>query len=255
MIYPIKQLCFFNNFDWSLSEKLIDYLNFHYEIWAKGGIGPGYSVSDKSTYIDYLNWVPNWLSVYFYGKFTDYILVVLLIIAIFFFLFKRNFSLLKKNKNQISNKDLILFFCFFIIFLLWFLNFPTLRYGGYPIVTILIIFPFIFLNKKIINIKNQNVIKKIIGIFIFSYLVFLSKNVLRLDYELKLTKLENNNFNNFPFFWVKKNKFKKVSIQKHYLYLTEGSCWSTPSTCIRSIENINIRKKNDYIFYLKNKKN
>ena len=44
--------------------------------------------------------------------------------------------------------------------------------------------------------------------------------------------------------------FEKVLINKHDLYLTNGKCWDTPSTCVRNINNLKILKKNNYIFYI-----
>ena len=42
LIYPVKKLCFTEKFNWALSSEIINYLNFHYEIWSKGGIGPDF---------------------------------------------------------------------------------------------------------------------------------------------------------------------------------------------------------------------
>ena len=35
-LYPVKQTCLSNYFDWSLSFEIVDYMNLHYETWAKG---------------------------------------------------------------------------------------------------------------------------------------------------------------------------------------------------------------------------
>ena len=57
---------------------------------------------------------------------------------------------------------------------------------------------------------------------------------------------------NFPFFWVNENDFKKIDLNGHELYLTNGSCWSIPSTCIRDQNSISIQKKKIIFFILEN---
>ena len=75
------------------------------------------------------------------------------------------------------------------------------------------------------------------------------KNISRIHNELQLSETDHHNFKNFPLYWVPKKEFKKVSINNHNLYLTNGKCWATPSTCIRSLNTLKILKKNNYIFY------
>ena len=79
------------------------------------------------------------------------------------------------------------------------------------------------------------------------------KNISRISNELKLSVASHHNFKSFPFYWVKNKKFDKIKIDNHELYLTNGKCWSVPSTCVRDISSIHISKKNNYIFYSKKK--
>ena len=98
VIYPIEITCASNYFEWALDSDVVQSLNFVYEVWSKGGLGPGFSVDNQNEYIQNLNWVPNWTNVYFIGKFSDYIFVTILIIFIYAMLFFQGFILLKKNK-------------------------------------------------------------------------------------------------------------------------------------------------------------
>lgn len=249
IIYPIDKLCFPNNFDWALSSDVIRHLNTHYELWAKGGLGPGYSVENKIEYTNFLNWVPHWFTVYFVGKFSDYILVIVAILLIFYaFYFKQ--ILQSKNKNlPIKFEHFIFYLILLLIFLLWFFNFPSLRYAGYLIVTLVIIFPFsLYLGNKIDFSKKIN-LSKLTIIFLISYSIFLYKNLTRINYELKISTNEHHNFQNFPFYWINMNKFKNIEIDGHKLYLTNGKCWAVPSTCVRNNESIRIIKKRNYVFY------
>ena len=65
--------------------------------------GPGFSVENQEYYIRFLNWVPDLISVYFFGKFTDYIFVILLILFIFSaFYFKEIFLKIKNFIKKIQ---------------------------------------------------------------------------------------------------------------------------------------------------------
>ena len=83
LIYPVEKLCFSEKFNWAVSSETVKYLNLYYEVWAKGGAGPGFTTENQEKYVLYLNWLTNWFNVYFIGKFSDYILVTLLILIIF----------------------------------------------------------------------------------------------------------------------------------------------------------------------------
>lgn len=250
LIYPVEKLCFSEKFDWTLSNEIIKYMNFHYEIWAKGGRGANIFVLNESEYITMFKWLPNWFNLYFYGKFSDFILVSFVIVMVFIFFFQKEIFKTSRTNQKKNLKNYIFYFFSLIIFFLWFLNFPTLRYGGYIIVFLLIIFPFsIFFNEKI-NLNKKINSKKLLIIFLISYSIFAFKNFSRIKNEFILTESDHHNFKNFPFFWIKNSPYKEIKINDHKLYLTEDSCWGIPSTCVRNIENLEIIKKNNYIFYL-----
>ena len=166
LIYPIEKLCFSNTFEWSLDKEVVKYLNLHYELWSKAGRGPNFIVENPSEYIQKFNWFSHWLSEYFYGKFTDYILVIFTILLIFFVFFIKNNS--KNNLHEISKKKFLLFYLtIIIIFFIWLINFPTLRYAGYLITYLLFILPFAFIvNKKIDLFTKQNLNKMFIILII-----------------------------------------------------------------------------------------
>ena len=114
-----------------------------------------------------------------------------------------------------------------IVFLLWFINFPTLRYAGYLIVFLLIIFPYsIYLDKRI-NLSERNILKKLSVIFLISYTIFYLKMyqelIMNLLYQVMLIIILR-----VSFYWVKKNDFKEINLNEHKLYLTKDKCWATP---------------------------
>lgn len=251
LIYPIEYLCLTEKLDWTLNSEIIQYLNFHYEVWAKGGKGPDFSVNNQADYILHLNWLSNWIDVYFIGKFSDYILAIIAIILIFTLFYYHEIFLLKNKLVKIKYNFLLVYSSLIIIFLFWFFNFPTLRYAGYIIVFLLLIFPYSHIVENQINLRSKKVLKKLSIIFLISYSIFLIKNLNRISNELDLSANEHNNFENFPFYWVNKKDYEKIKVNGHQLYLTEGSCWAVPSTCVRGLNTFEIVKKNSYIFYKK----
>ena len=111
---------------------------------------------------------------------------------------------LKKNESY-----LFFYFLIAVIFFVWFLNFPTLRYSGYVIVFMILIFPFSIYASQKINFSNKNYIKKISIIFLISYSIFLFKNISRISNELKLSETGHHNFSNFHFIGQIKNHLKE----------------------------------------------
>lgn len=251
LIYPVEKLCFSNNFDWALKSKTINYLNFHYELWSKGGRGPNFSVDNPENYIQSFNWLSNWISVYFIGKFTDFILVTLIIIISFSCFFSKEIFRTNENLKKLNTKYYLFYFTLILIFFIWFFNFPTLRYAGFIITFLILIFPFsIIINEKI-NLSLKNNLKKLLILFIFSYSIFLFKNITRLNNELKITEEhQHHNFENFPFFWVEKSLPEKILANNLTLQKVKGKCWATPSICVRHFDNLKIISKNGYIFYI-----
>ena len=123
----------------------------------KEDLAPIFQWRNQEEYIIFLNWLPNWFSVYFIGKFSDYILVTIFIILIFSIFYFKDifFSKLKNIKNNLKI-GVFFYFTLSMIFFLWFFNFPSLRYAGYIIVFLMIIFPYsVFVSNKIDFSKKQ----------------------------------------------------------------------------------------------------
>ena len=253
LVYPIEKLCFVDEFNWALDIETIKHLRFHYEIWAKAGLGPNYSTLDQNNYVMNFNWVSNWFTKYFIGKFSDYLLVIALIIIIITLFFYKEIFLSRKNNLNFSKFEISIFLIFYVSFLViltvWFYNFPTLRYAGYIIVYFTFIFPVSYFLSTKINFSKSITAKKISTLLIISFLVFLFKNIDRINTEFKISELNHHNFKNFPFYWVKKEEFSKTYIDDYPVYITNGSCWNIPAPCIRKSSNLEIIRKKNYIFY------
>ena len=253
LIYPVEKLCFSNTFDWALKDEVVKYLNLHYELWSKAGRNPNFVVENPAEYISGFNWIYNWFLEYFIGKFTDFLLVILIILIIFSLFFVKNFN--KSHSTIIlKNNFLILYATSIIIFLIWLMNFPTLRYAGYIVTYLIFILPFCFIIDKKVDFSKKENLKKIFIILIISYSIFLFKNISRIHSKINLEVNAHHNFLNFPFYWVKKQDSKKIEIDGYSLNLTNGSCWNVEPTCVRHTTNLRIKVKNNYVFYINEKK-
>ena len=67
LVYPVSLTCFENNF-WSIKIEEVKELNNWYEQWSKGGATPNFRVENPEIYIKNLNWVSNWIDIYFFNK-------------------------------------------------------------------------------------------------------------------------------------------------------------------------------------------
>ena len=64
LVFPANFTCFYD-LKWSFSPEVIEDVRIWYELWSKGGATPHNLVEDRNLYISGLNWLPNWIEVYF----------------------------------------------------------------------------------------------------------------------------------------------------------------------------------------------
>ena len=181
LIYPATFTCF-DEFSWSIPLAQVDQMQLWYEQWSKAGASPNFRVADPLTYVSKFNWVGNWIDMYFFTKVTDNIFALILISGIVFFLFSHN---CQKIKKVAFNNDYNLFY-YLILFLFfeWFYNHPSLRYGGYTLLALIFFIPIsIYLSRFKFNPLILK--KKIYFIFLLSLLIFVSRNMLRINKEFK----------------------------------------------------------------------
>ncbi len=174
-IFPAAFTCI-ESLPWTTSINYIKSVNIWYELWAKGGASPNFVVEDRLNYISYFNWFPRWIEIYFFNKVSDFILgLTVLSLVIFIFFFK------KQNKNN-NFKFYLIYIFLFLLFIEWFLKHPTLRYGGYHLIAILIFIPLsIYLSKK--NISYEEFRKKSIILILIGITIFYARNIKRLYKE------------------------------------------------------------------------
>lgn len=239
LIYPVYQTCF-DNLSWSTGIDEVKKMNIWYQQWSKGGATPNFRVENPEEYIRGINWVENWINVYFFNKVSDYLLGLIAVCVIFTFFFYN-----KSRKIKINKDTYIIYSFISILFLEWFYNHPTLRYGGYNLIVILIFFPLsIFLSTFKYDLK-KNYLKTIIIISI-TIIIFTSRNFNRINDEM-------NKYNYKPF----KETFYKLEatnfrIEDKFLILIKNynECIKNKINCKNDLDpKVKRLFNNSYMFF------
>ena len=207
LIYPASFTCF-EQFSWSIPTDNVDQMKVWYEQWSKAGATPNFRVENPEIYISKLNWLNNWIKIYFFTKVTDNILVLITICTIGFLVFTYKSKKIKLHKR----KYILFYFSILILFLEWFYNHPALRYGGYTILALMVFIPIsLFLEK----FQSNSILfkKKIYFLVTLTALIFISKNLNRINHEY--IKYNYNLIKN-PFFYLNKDGFKINDMVKIY---------------------------------------
>ena len=215
LVYPASFTCF-ENFQWSIPINQVEQMKSWYSLWSKSGANPTFRVEDPEIYLANFNWLPRWFSNYFFTKISDTILVIFLVSLICSLLLKGK----EINKNYFYDKNftpLILILSF--LFLVWFINHPTLRYGGYTFFALTFFIPISnFLDKKLHFKKNLK--KRINILIIITFGIFVIKNITRLQFEN--SKYQYNLLTN-PFFNLEEKNFifQKFFSKLNYEYMKD----------------------------------
>lgn len=248
IVSPISFTCFGDHLEWARGSKHYNGLSIWLEQWAKAGAGPNFRVEDPLVYIEKFNWISRWFENYFSEKVVDQLMILISTFLLIFFLFKK---LSFKNSYYTFNKKITFFYTIIIvIFLIWFTKHPTLRYGGYPIVFLIISIPVALFYQKITNrIFFEKKLKFLVVLII---LLFNIKNLDRINNEFK--RNDTYKFDNFPFFAIEnKEYFSEKTPSGLIIYKTRGHCWNTPSPCTQNVGKFGFKIEKKYGFYFFNR--
>ena len=235
ILYPVANTCL-DIFFWGYGKENVINAMEWYEIWSKAGATPNYRVENFSEYLRNFNWVSNWIQNYFFNKISDFffgILLTLLVVVITFKINNISFKNFKKYKY--------FFILLFLLIIEWFLNHPTLRYGGYVLFFLIFTFPIsIILSNQNYNFKNS--LKSIIIVVSITIVLFSSRNINRLMDENLVYKY---NFVKNPYYNIQDNFFTMKKNKKNLFY--------DSSICIEenSKQNVKCVKIKGYNFYYK----
>ena len=241
IISPLAATCFEDQFSWARKDMIK--LSIWVEQWSKAGAGPNFRVENVQDYIKNFNWVSNWAEKYFYIKVLDQLAILFSSIIVLFLIFK-DFKFNQKNRIKLDKKLIFFYILILIIFLTWFSKHPTLRYGGYAIVFLIISVPVSVL---ISNLKNRNFFNKRLKFFIiFVIIVFNFKNINRIGKEIE--RGDHYKFQDFPFFALKEKDYKIYDYEAGLKIYSAHHCWSTPTPCGQVNERVYVKKFKNYYF-------
>ena len=191
LIFPVSFTCF-ENLSWSIDKQQIKDIKVWFELWSKAGASPNYIVEDRLSYISQFNWISNWIDNYFFNKVSDFLLGLVTLSLILIIVFYNNDNYRFKNIKNI----ILVYFIIFVLFLEWFWNHPTLRYGGYHLIFLLILIPINYL----ISSKDFSFnfyFKRALSLVLITFVIFVFRNYQRLNYEIEkynFNPLVNSNF-------------------------------------------------------------
>ena len=240
LVYPVKITCF-ENFSWTIPLQEVSQMNNWYEQWAKGGAGPNFRVDNPEIYIQKLNWVDNWITVYFFNKVSDFLYGIIFLSFILFIIFYSKNSKVQQHYKGVS----LIYFMLIILFIEWFYNHPALRYGGYPLIALLLFLPIAnYLSKK--DYINLNVNIRTYFLIFLTLSVFVSRNFNRLHNEGEKYKYEpikkiNYHVNN-SYFRIQNTFNDIVKINK--------DCINQLNYCDKH-NDFNMKKKLNYIIFFR----
>ena len=231
-IYPLKETCFSNKIIWSLEKEEVQKNKVWYSFWSKAGATPNSNIKNFEKYIDKFNWLPNWTNKYFFNKGLENLIAILFISFLLTIIFYRNKS--KNIKFNFFNKNYnLIYLILLVLFFEWFYQHPTLRYGGYSLLSALIFLPFSYFISST-NLKYDIRKKLVISLIIITISIFNIRNIKRINYEVK-----NYFKSDFPYFYVLKSGFKTHIFKDNIkVYIPENNgngCWVTPTPCVGAV--------------------
>ncbi len=241
ILYPVSITCF-ANLDWSLFNEAKS-SNDWYEQWAKAGAGPNHRVDDPENYIKGFNWVSNWMEMYFFNKVSDFILgLAFLLVIVFFTFYSKN-----KSHKKIKKQNYIVYLVALILLFEWFYNHPSLRYGGYSLVALILFIPFSLYISKFISIRFFK--KKIIFLIVLSLIIFVGRNVNRINDEVQKY---NYKVFSYPFYYLDQVHFR---VDKYFnsMLINYQNCVKINETNCKSLKGLSLSKKNIYYILKRDK--
>ena len=234
LAYPAEKTCF-EKFEWSIPKSTVKKMSTHYEWWAKSGGGPNYKHNlSKEEYIKNFNWIQNWYEKHFIGKVSDTLGGILLISIIVVLLF---WGSAEKKLNKYNFK--VYSIVPFLFLVEWFLNHPSMRYGGY----ILFALPIFILVSSFLehrNIDYKKIYFRSIFLILVTLIVFNFRNFERIKKEINIY---NYNIISSPYFYVPNVKSEIITSSNDLtLYKPKDDmCWASKTPCSYNT-NIGIKK-------------
>ncbi len=249
LIFPIKQTCL-NNIYWNSS--LLPSANDVYKVseeneaWAKGWPDRMNTSLDYNEYLK-SNWVETWSQNHGKKVILKKVIPLIIIILVIYFV-NRNLNKYLKIIPYYLKKNLVLFLILFFGVILWFLKFPTYRYGSSYIIGSIIFSQFYIFKNFILEKKFQKFLKIFV---IFTILIISLKYLSKYDRQKSIWP----NIYSFSDSSRVPLKFKKIYKKDNFLYFDaeDKLCMYSPSPCTNIPVHSNLNLKDIYgykIYYL-----
>lgn len=209
--YPVNKTCLTKEVVyWSEKKDLRNYSD-DVSLWAKGYFHQDKTdyeqIEEREVFKKNFNWLKYWISLHFFYKIFEFILILVFVYFLLFFNFKEKI----KNKNKFDS--IFLLFCSLLSVLFWLNTIPQFRFGFSSLIAFSYSFLSIFFLKKF-NLDKR----KIYIFFIIGFLIFNLRNISRINSEISRDDLYK--FKNFP--WYNENIIKmnydKFEIKNNLLY-------------------------------------
>ena len=144
----------------------------------------------------------------FFNKVSDYLVGLFVLISVIFL------SFYTKQKNEVYEvKFILVYFFIFLLFCEWFLNHPSLRYGGYHLIALMAFIPLsIYLSK--FKFIFQDFVKRAFLIITMALLIFILRNGIRLNDEF--VKYNYNPLINTNYKFIGGDKNFHLRYNKHF---------------------------------------
>ena len=178
LIYPVKILCF-DGFSWSIPISEVELMHNFYQQWAKAGASPTFRIDNPELYIQSFNWVSNWIDMYFFNKVSDFLFGL-----IFLCFFVWAFVFAKKIKKMQKINFWMIYIVLIVLLCEWFYLHPTLRYGGYHLIPLLLFMPLSKFFTRY-SVKVPLLRKRVAYLILLTVIIFCSRNISRLNKEYK----------------------------------------------------------------------
>ena len=192
-------------------------------------------------YIKNFNWIYFWIKRNFI-EISEHLLTIILPSMLFLLFLKK-----KKENIFIFKENIFIYVFLFVGLIFWFYFSPVYRFAIYLFLTL------IFMLLLNLFVRKQ-FSKKVFIIFFSIFILFnFSKNILRLDNKndiyFGIQKIHNKYVKNIEY----SNKYAGIFFPDNKNNFKNGwqgrLCWDIPFIC--SYNNLNIYRKNDYLFLIK----
>ena len=153
----------------------------------------------------------------------------------------------KSEKIKINKKIYGLYLVLLVLLIEWFYNHPSLRYGGYSLIALILFIPSSIYISKFLD--KRKIKKKLIILISCCLIIFIGRNINRISYEIN--KYDYNVFLT-PFYSLNENYFRIDKFMKKVEQNYKECKITNTKECLINNE-IVIKENGNYLILMKKK--